>query len=593
MSIDDEDFTWISQTESRQLELFIGRNKLRRLFAEYLNNQPCHKTILYLYGGGGNGKSLLLKFLQEKCCYHLDVETWSRLKSQDNAVVAETISSVKHRQEVTEVPSVMLDFAQQPRGEEQPQDPFYGLLMLRRKLADTARNLGYKLQFTQYDFACFWYLYKKGKTKEEIKKLFPNEELELTTTILDALTQSVWGSLVRMVAQNVAKHLSESLFLAWKKRGLDEAWFQELTSMGLDTELMHQLPRYFGQDLNAAMEEENAPPRLVLFFDTHEAFWGNQRYLSTEMFFYQDEWLRRLLRALNLESGIVVVVAGRETPRWQEAPKYPIPFQYVNQQPVRELSTKQAITYLHNANIKDEVLTQAMINYARVEDNRIHPMYLGLCADVVLTAAARGIHIHADFVKVPATASKSRELINRLLRYVDVDTQEAVAALSACRAFDQHLYLHLSENLHFHGTAPMFRILCGFSFVWQDKQQRDNWYRIHSLVRRWDYERGNPTTINAHRVLERYYRQKNQLAQAIYHGNRLDWQAGVDEWVDALENALRLSQYELCRQLLEVRHELMIEDDLRLGNVAGAESHYLGRLARYDEALQQCYKNTR
>lgn len=269
----------------------------------------------------------------------LDAENLSR--ALGTKLLGEQVAQkLKDWQEVKVVPSVMLDFSQQPRGEEQPQDTFYGLLMLRRKLADTARKLGYKLQFTQYDFACFWYLYKKGKTKEEIKKLFPNEELELTTTILDALTQTVWGSLVRMVAQNVAKHLSESLFLAWKKRGLDEAWFQELTSMGLDTELIHQLPRYFAQDLNAAMEEENAPPRLVLFFDTHEAFWGNQPYLSTEMFFYQDEWLRHLLRALDLESGIVVVVAGRETPRWQEAPKYPIPSQYVNQQPVRELSTE-------------------------------------------------------------------------------------------------------------------------------------------------------------------------------------------------------------------------------------------------------------
>lgn len=61
----EEDFDWESETESRKLQLFTDRHKFTRLFAEYINEDPPRSTILYLHGDGGNGKSLLLKFLRE------------------------------------------------------------------------------------------------------------------------------------------------------------------------------------------------------------------------------------------------------------------------------------------------------------------------------------------------------------------------------------------------------------------------------------------------------------------------------------------------------------------------------------------------
>ncbi|MBD2772620.1 tetratricopeptide repeat protein [Iningainema tapete] len=587
MTIDDNDFYWESQPESRQIELFTGRLELRRLFAAYLNDSEFIPTILYFYGDGGNGKSLLLKFLQEKCCQRFNAPTWTKLKSHPDDIVIE-IQKANDWNSVP-VPSVLLDFGQQPRGENQPQDQFYGLLMLRRDIATSASKSGYRLQFPLYDFACFWYLYRKGNSREEIQKLFPSEEVELISTLFDAVSQSIWGSLVRLVVQSLAKHLSDSLMIAWNKRGLDEQWFQQLQSMALDTELIDELPRWFAQDLNIAMKGENAPERIVLFFDTHEAFWGSQHSLPEEKFFYQDEWLRRLLRALDLQLGIVVVVAGREEPRWDEAPKFPIAQKYLDKQLVRELTTAEASVYLHNAGISDVALAESLINYASVESDRVHPFYLGLCVDVMLAAAKHNITINAaDFASIPETANKSRELIDRLLRYVDADTREAVHALSACRTFDLQLFLKLGQTLYFHATAPVFRILIRFSFVWQDKQRGENWYSIHNLLRRLDYERGNLTTCNAHRVLAQHYRQRQEIAEAIYHANRLDWEAGVNEWVDVMETALRLSQYHLCRQLLEVRNELIIGSDFHLGKVAEVEGHYFGRLARYDEALQQC-----
>ena len=44
--------------------------------------------------------------------------------------------------------------------------------------------------------------------------------------------------------------------------------------MDVQTELLEALSRLFAHDLNTMMAVPQAPHRLVLFFDTHEAFWA-------------------------------------------------------------------------------------------------------------------------------------------------------------------------------------------------------------------------------------------------------------------------------------------------------------------------------
>jgi hypothetical protein len=66
-------------------------------------------------------------------------------------------------------------------------------------------------------------------------------------------------------------------------------------------------------------------------------------------------------------------------------------------------------------------------------------------------------------------------------------------------------------------------------------------YRLHDLLRRLDDERGEDTTRRAHEVLEPYCRQREDIPEAIYHANRLDWRRGVDEWVETFDRALERS----------------------------------------------------
>lgn len=357
---------------------------------------------------------------------------------------------------------------------------------------------------------------------------------------------------------------------------------EEIRDMDVDTELIFELPRLLAQDLNAAMTQKDSPERLVLFFDTHEAFWSNQRDVADYRYFQQDKWLRYLLAELEFSHGIVVVIAGREIPRWQDADEFSIPQEHLDIQLVNHLSEADAREYLRRAGISNRDFQQNAINYASARENQVHPFLLGLCADVILQGkqGLNELDINADFSK------KAKQLINCLLKYADREIEYAVDALSACRGFNYDIYKLLGKELEFQTSKPSFNILTEFSFVWEAQRDKD-WYRIHDLLRRLDYEEDNQTTRQAHEVLEKYYREQGEIAEAIYHVNRLDWERGVNEWVDEFDKALKLSRYDECRVLLEIRNELVIQSDFSLGYVSQAEGDYFATLAQHQQAEKE------
>jgi tetratricopeptide (TPR) repeat protein len=373
---------------------------------------------------------------------------------------------------------------------------------------------------------------------------------------------------------------------------------EEIRRKDIDTELIDCLPKLFAGDLKAAMAGKHKPERLVMLFDTHEKLWDEKRTSQGINFWYQDEWFRRLLRAIDFKAGIVVAVAGRDCPatqlRWQNASKFPIPEDYIDAQLVGHLSPADARDYLHKVEIDKADLAEAVIRYASVNsdeswDNlQVHPFYLGLCADVVLAERKRGIELlSSDFARIPRLEKKTEELTDLLLSYVDREVRSAVHSLSACRAFDEDLYIKLGAGCHFQASSANFEILTSFSFVWKEPQRGEKWYRIHDLLRRLDADRDNQKTRRAHEVLEGYYRELGNVAEAIYHANRLDWERGGKEWVEVFDEALCLSRYGECESLLAVRGELWIKSDFRLGRISQSEGDYYAQLARYAEAKQE------
>ncbi|MDB9527944.1 hypothetical protein PN498_18265 [Oscillatoria sp. CS-180] len=594
MSIDDDLQPLASITEGdRALELFTDRYSFTRLLAERINEDPAGKEILFFHGAGGNGKSLLLKYLQKTVCKRLLPEQWQQLRSLPDAELSHRLETWPSTQYLP-VPSALLDFGLTPQGEVQPKDRFYGLLLLRKALGESAAGNA-RLRFLRYDFACIWYLHSKGKSLDEIKSLFPlNEMAGLATTAADTLTGNPVGAVLKAFIDFGVQGWSEKLTLQFTKRGVDKATQADIRSKDLDRELIDELPRLFAEDLNAAMKQHDGPKRIALFFDTHEAFWGSQRNLSREVYFFQDEWLRRLLRGLDLQAGIVVVVAGRDQPQWPQAravkPKTAIPEDYLHLKEVGHLKIEDARAYLEKVGIRDAPMQDSLITYASVnpqeplERREVHPLHLGLCTDVVLEAPENKQPLTPqDFATVPEFDKKGEELIERLLRYVNEDMRYAIHALSACRAFDRQIYQLLGTQLSFVTDEPTFRRLKNFSFVWQAEQRGENWYRIHDLLRRLD---DAPEVEQAHQVLAEHYQAQGEI-EGIYHINRLNWSQGIDLWVKVFDQALELSRYELCRALLDMRRELVIQTPFKQGLVSNSEGQYFQTLALYEEAQRE------
>jgi tetratricopeptide (TPR) repeat protein len=592
MSIDDVMNVPQSVTEGEKaLKLFTDRHEFIRLFSQYLNDDIPQEKILFFYGDGGNGKSLLLKFLRQNCCKYFSREVWQQIKDESDTEFVARFKNNQNRNH-TAIPSVLIDFSQ-TIGIESAQDPFYGLLMLRRNLQKTATELNYQLRFPIYDFACIWYLHKKGKSPEEIKSLFPLTEIAgFITCIIDAANKSTIGATIKAVLDFFAKGLGEQLTINLAKIGVDRDQIKDICSKDLDTELINEFPKLFAQDLKDSMqylEYLEYPKRVVLFFDTHESFWGEQKNLPAIKFFAKDEWFRRLLRALPFEAGIVVVVAGRESPHWADAnnvsPNTEIPLSFLHAKEVGNLLEADAKSYLEQVEITDIDLCQSLIAYASVDVNQVHPLYLGLAADVVLQAQRQGTSLTAsDFKNIPDAENKSNVLINRLLKYVSRDMIYAVHALSACRMFDFELYRKLAQELDFQPNRSDFDILVDFSFVWQIEQKDKDCYCIHSLIRRLDSESGNEFNEKAHAILEQHHREKDLLAEAIYHANQQDCERGLEEWINCFDSALESSNYSQCRNLLEVRNGLLIQNDYQLGRVSQSEGNYHSRLSRNPEA---------
>ncbi|WP_235616116.1 hypothetical protein [Microcystis aeruginosa] len=350
-----------------------------------------------------------------------------------------------------------------------------------------------------------------------------------------------------------------SLYL--QGRGLEQKDFQRITELDPDKELIVALPNFFAEDLKVAMQREGAPEKLVLFFDTHEAFWGEGRNQGSARFFKQDEWLRCLLSQLLELPQIVIVMAGREIPQWHRASYCSITADKLECRQVFNFQVTDALDYLQRVGIEDTQVQQGLIAYSSFDGDSVHPLLLGLCADLVRMAPGKKeAFTAADFQSVSETGEgfnrKLGILVERLLKYTDRVLEDAVYVLSACRAFNEDLYFHLGESLKCNPSHAAFDSLLSFSFVWQAEQQGEGWYRLHPFIRRFNHEQKRERTQAAHQVLERYYRERENQAEALYHAYWHDPLRAKEEWIEVFGKANQQEDNELCQALAEIKKEI-------------------------------------
>src|SRR6266536_2569952 len=567
------------------LELFTDRHELIRRFAGYVNDDPPSKRILFLYGMGGNGKSLLLRHFETRCCMRLDQEQWREICSYPDDVFGAALASAPS---ATGVPVARIDFGARPAGESRPQEAFSALFMLKRQLAR------FKVAFPRFDFAAITYLHKSGLEIDKLLAgLFPQGELGIASDIADCLISlPVLRTGLELYA--VLDRRLDAVFSRRRfQRRVPAATAAQILSLHAEPELAGELPRYFAEDLNDALAPAGRLERLVLLLDTHEAFFGEgvagAEHLAGGDYAARDEWLRYLLGHLDLGGGVVAVVAGRTRPPWDRVARAQIPQRFVDYQPVGCLSAADARRYLEHAGVADEQLRALLVGYSSVRDGEVHPYFLGLCADLARTAVERGAAVDpAFFHGSDEVADRQRALAGRLLSWVKPAVEYAIVAVSACRSFDLQTFVHLGGQLGFAQHRVDFDRLIAFSFVapvsgaGTDRGRQA--FEVHRLLRR-ALRRVKPdATRRAHEVLRAYYGGQalagdfTALLEEIYHTNQLDPSEGVSAWVRAMDRCLARGRYDRCRSLIALLGDLDVEGEFDHGRC-------MYRVARADLGL--------
>src|ERR1022692_881254 len=89
----------------RSLELFCDRYEVIAHFVSLINDDPPPRRLLYLHGLGGNGKSLLLRFLAARCCVRLPPGEWERVRRLPEARLPAALSGVRSEEHTSELQS--------------------------------------------------------------------------------------------------------------------------------------------------------------------------------------------------------------------------------------------------------------------------------------------------------------------------------------------------------------------------------------------------------------------------------------------------------------------------------------------------------
>lgn len=585
------------------LDHFTDREALIRHFRSYITGPP-KDTILFLHGDGGVGKSLLSQYLKRYACKRFeDPQIEGVLQRAD----ANTFHTRLRTSAGADVPAVYLDFGAAAAGAgDDVRLASEGLFALRNGLS----RLG--LRLPRFDFAAVWQLKEDGRlTRERLQALLPTEEVDLATAALaafDAANAATYGVL-KEVAKCFDKYLvglRERAVLYRKAFRVPAEEIEEIEKMGERKVLLEALPTLLARDLNVAMRADDAPERLVLFFDTYDAFGGvtEQAHGGT----LSDRWLRHLLQAapdgIDLAAGVGVVMTGRGPPPWdRRALRYepnPVTVEHLDLQRVGPFTEADANRYLHTAGVRDAGLRAAIIADVRTAPDQIHPLHLGLSVDIVRDAERDGEPLTAAaWADLPEEKQEDRGawLVGRFLRLHRhggaTTVPEAVVAVSACRAFDRPLFRALAQrlleqdaDLEYEASKRDFQRIVGYSFV---SAAADGRYRVHPLMQRYlrltkpDLVREADGALLAH--YEADTATPEARIEAIFHLNRLEPSQGVAVWVGTMRTAVLGSAWNEAQALAALHNDLIIKDDLDLSLSLQLKGEFNYHTSNYSEAL--------
>ncbi|NLK66351.1 MAG: ATP-binding protein [Campylobacteraceae bacterium] len=407
--------------KSNQTTNFVGREEHQELFYKALKNinETEHK-VLHFYGVGGIGKSSLQRRLQE------------RLKTEK-----ESKKSVIYTQ---------INFANQD-----VRKPAEAFRVIAQKFSSE-----FGVDFRYFTLAYMIYLKKAGMPIVKEALPFKCETIETLSGILNFIGGAV-GGLFPFATKGV-----EYIFKKANDFFINKKIKTELANLGEQdfNEIEKELPRFLYHDLKA-YRDKNPNTKIVIFLDTYEALWENDRKEANDL--TKDEWIRNFI---DQTKNVLFITSGREKLKWFDDDK--AWENDLEQCHIEGFSKTEAKSFLVSRGIEDENLQDAIY-----EGSSGVPFYLELCVEIY----RRDSGVKAE--EFSLGNGDERKLSDLFLKYLNDNENATLEALSVATFFNEDIFKLLIGKLNTGYPATRFDRFTQFSFISEDSGR----YFIHSLMK--------------------------------------------------------------------------------------------------------------
>ena len=407
---------------------FTDREEPQKSFVKALSRVNTREyNILTFYGVGGIGKSSLQKHLKEK---HLDIDensvySWLNFEMEDNRSAQKAY----------------------------------------RVIVDNFKSK-FKIPFISFDIAYTIYLGKSNPSLELKKDSLPFLEEGSLLAEAVGLVESTGGiaGFALSIIDYAAKKLQEVSFNQDVQSEL-----KRLQDMEVE-EIEKELAVFLAYDI-ATYKKKNPQKKVVIFLDTYEALWQNDRSESNRL--SKDEWIRDSL--VTELSNVLFVICGREKIRWEEDDTSWTQSDEngeldLEQHTIGNLSPEDAEFFLKSCGINDSII-QAEI----IESSEGVPYYLDLSVDTYYKIKNRGIiPTPEDFSEVD-----KHKIFERFMRYLDKEEISTLKVLANARFYTKELFSTLVQEFQTGYPVTELNQLNTFSFISRDTKE----FFIHDLMR--------------------------------------------------------------------------------------------------------------
>jgi len=337
---------------------------------------------------------------------------------------------------------------------ETKQDVYTILKTLRISLIEK-----YKFDFPKFDIALLCYAKKAGDKadKEEIQSLV--EKSRTLSLILDATglipQLSIASSLIKVADSGVA----------WVRNLADKNYKTEVAKLENMTasEIVKKLPYYFALDMSKNLEKLNKP--FVIFIDTYEKLVNT--ISDDSKAFIKDLWLRDDEGLVLNMPKVLWVIAGREKLSWD---KYnPDWKDSIESHILGDLDYNDAANFLKEAGFSDEDMCKSLYSLTNGT-----PIYLDICVSTLEKLLNNG-----EEVTIDKFGTNTDELLERFIRYMDVQTREITHVLCLIGTWNDDLINNVASKILPSFSSIIYDILKDSSFIIKDK----DYYYVHKTVK--------------------------------------------------------------------------------------------------------------